>query len=152
MSDISEIRPDLFIAAHPQPEDVEAIRTLGVSLILNMIWHRPTSALTRPPFRMITLRTFDSPHIPIPMGALRKGVEAALAAIANGERVLVYCREGRHRSVAMTACILIGLGYSADQAMTLITSRRAVADPHAPHIERRIRSFETLWLTKKEEQ
>jgi protein-tyrosine phosphatase len=63
----------------------------------------------------------------------------------NGESVLVYCREGRHRSVAMAASVLVGQGFSVDDAMQLISSRRAKADPYAWHIQRRIRKFEKIW-------
>lgn len=143
--DVSAITGNLFVAARPQAHEVEAVQALGVSLVLNMIWSRPAAGLNRPPLHLLTLRTFDSPFLRIPLAKLRTGVEAALPVLDQGGRVLVYCRKGRHRSVAMTACILIGLGYSADEAMDLIATRRAVADPHAPHIQSRIRAFEFQW-------
>ena len=101
--------------------------------------------LAQPPFRMLTLRTFDSPWIKIPVGTLRKGVVAALPVIAAGDKVLVYCRQGRHRSVAMASCILIGQGWPADEAMKLVKERRPIADPYAPHIESQIRAFAKSW-------
>ncbi len=145
MMDISQITDQLYIAAHPGEKDVDALRDLNVRLILNMIFIRPAEILTRPPFSMLTLRTFDSIFLPIPIGKLIKGVEAALPVMENGGSVLVYCREGRHRSVAMAAAILIGQGRSADEAMQLIASRRTRADPYAWHIQRRIRKFESVW-------
>ena len=96
--DISQITNYLYIAAHPKTEDADAIRDLNVRLILNMIFIRPAEVYDQPPFHMLTLRTFDSIFLPIPMGKLIKGVEAALPVIEAGEGVLVYCREGRHRS------------------------------------------------------
>ncbi len=45
----------------------------------------------------------------------------------------------------MATCILIAQGYTADDAMKLIIEQRPVADPHAPHIESRIRAFEKDW-------
>lgn len=147
--DISEITEFLYIAAHPQDGHVDAIRALGVELIINMIWHRPAKALSQPPFRMMTFRTFDAPQLPIPVGTLRKGVTTAVPTIQSGGKVLVYCREGRHRSVAMACCVLIGMGYTADAAMQLVDEQRAVADPHAPHIESQIRAFEADWLARQ---
>lgn len=91
---------------------------------------------------MLWLRAFDFPLIPIPLKTLSRGVEAALPVIQDGYRVLVFCEGGRHRSVAMASCILIGLGYSADDAMDLISRKRGVADPYAWHIQRQIRRFE----------
>jgi protein-tyrosine phosphatase len=97
---------------------------------------------------MLTLRSFDFVLLPIPIRKLKKGVEAALPVIREGESVLVYCHAGRHRSVAMTCCILIAMGSTAEEAMQLVRERREVADPHAPHIERQIRDFEAQWRTE----
>jgi len=143
--DISRITKQLYIAAHPKAEDADTIRDMNVRLILNMIFIRPAEVYRYPPFRMLTLRTFDSIFLPIPIGKLVKGVKAALPVIESGESVLVYCREGRHRSVAMAAAVLIGQGNSAEEAMQLISSKRLKADPYAWHIRRRIHKFEEIW-------
>ena len=143
--DISQITDQLYIAAHPDADAADAIREMNVRLLLNMIFIRPAEVYRQPPFQMLTLRTFDSIFLPIPIGKLVRGVKAALPVMEKGESVLVYCREGRHRSVAMAASVLIGQGQSADQAMQLIASRRAKADPYAWHIQRRIRKFEQTW-------
>jgi protein-tyrosine phosphatase len=91
----------------------------------------------------------DFPLIPLPLFLLRRGATAAVLVMATGGQVLIYCRAGRHRSVAMAACILIARGMTADEAMDLIVAHRPVADPHAPHIERRIRAFEKDWLDRQ---
>ena len=143
--DISKITDNLYIAAHPKADQAEAIRSLGVSLMLNVIFFRPADVYRQPPFRMVTLRTFDSIFLPIPIGKLRRGVQAALPVLEDGGSVLVYCREGRHRSVAMAASVLIAQGCSADDAMQLISEKRPKADPYAWHIQRRIRKFEQVW-------
>jgi protein tyrosine phosphatase (PTP) superfamily phosphohydrolase (DUF442 family) len=143
--DISHITDYLYIASLPKAEDAETIRERNVSLIINMIFIRPPEVYTQPPFRMLTLRTFDFPLLPIPIDKLNEGVEAALPVIENGESVLIYCRAGRHRSVAMGSCILIAMGHSAADAMQLVRQGREAADPHARHIERVIRKFEEEW-------
>ena len=143
--DISQITDQLYIAAHPDADAADAIREMNVRLLLNMIFIRPAEVYRQPPFQMLTLRTLDSIFLPIPIGKLVRGVKAALPVMEKGESVLVYCREGRHRSVAMAASVLIGQGQSTDQAMQLIASRRAKADPYAWHIQRRIRKFEQTW-------
>jgi protein-tyrosine phosphatase len=81
----------------------------------------------------------------MPIPTLQRGVEAALPVIEEGYRVLVHCRAGVHRSVAMATCILIAHGYTADDAMALVVEQRPVADPYAPHIQSRIRKFEQSW-------
>jgi protein-tyrosine phosphatase len=107
-----------------------------------MIWFAPPRELMQPPFRLVRLPMIDSPLFPIPMRLLRDAVDAAVPVLDAGGKVLVYCRAGRHRSVATTCCILIAEGMSADEAMALVIARRPVADPHARHIEARIRAFE----------
>jgi protein-tyrosine phosphatase len=76
---------------------------------------------------------------------LKKGVHAALPVIEGGSAVLVHCKAGVHRSVAMASCVLIGKGYTADEAMQLIKEKRAVADPDVGYIQKRIRKFERQW-------
>lgn len=148
--DASAITDALYIAARPRSHHVSGMRELKIDLVISMIWFRPPSELMRAPFKLVRLPTMDSPLFPVPLWMLRRGVEAALPVIGRGGRVLVYCRAGRHRSVAMACCILIGLGMTADDAMNLVVTRRPVADPHARHIERRIRAFERDWLARQD--
>ena len=143
--DISKITDYLYIAAQPNFADAEEIRDLGIQLIINMIFRPPAKVYTQLPFQMVTLRSFDSVFLPIPIWKLKKGVMSALPVMKEGNSVLVYCRKGRHRSVAMCAAILIALDYSADEAMKLIKERREVADPYASHIQRVIKTFESEW-------
>ncbi len=146
--DASAITGQLFIASKPRARHVEDIRGLRVDLVLSMIWFAPPRVLTRPPFRLIRIPTVDFWLLPIPLFMLRRGVSAAVPVLETGGRVLVYCRAGRHRSVAMAACILVAMGMTSDEAMETIVAHRSVADPHARHIERRIRAFERDWRSR----
>jgi hypothetical protein len=143
--DVSTITDQLFIAVRPRSRHIESLRGLGVDLVLSTLWFAPPRELMRPPFALRRLPMIDYPLFPLPLWMLRRGVEAALPVLDSGGRVLVYCRGGRHRSVAMMSCILIARGMSADDAMDLIIERRPIADPHARHIEKRIRAFERDW-------
>ena len=147
--DVSRVTDQLFLASRPRARHVDHVRGLGVDLVLSMIWFAPPRALTRPPFRLMRLPCFDSPLLPIPLFILRRGAAAAALVLDAGGRVLVYCRAGRHRSVAMASCILIARGMPADEAMDLIVANRPIADPHAVHIERRIRAFERDWVQRQ---
>jgi protein tyrosine phosphatase (PTP) superfamily phosphohydrolase (DUF442 family) len=147
--DISEITENLYISSRVEGDDLEAIRRLDPGLIISMIIHRrPPRTLSESGLSVLWLRTIDFPLIPIPIRTLNRGVEAALPVIHEGGRVLIFCEAGRHRSVAMASCILIGMGYSAEQAMQLIGERREVADPWAWHIRRQIRRFEAYWNSR----
>ncbi len=143
---VSQITPQLFIAPRPHSHHVEHIRGLNVQLVLSMIGVTPPRALAQPPFMLLRLPVYDNFLLPIPLAVLQRGVEAALPVMEAGGRVLCYCRAGRHRSVAMAACILIARGMTADVAMDTIVRMRPYADPHARHIEGRIRAFERMWL------
>lgn len=147
--DVSRITDQVFLASRPRARHVDNVRGLGVDLVLSMIWFAPPWALTRPPFRLMRLPCFDSPLVPIPLFILRRGAAAAVLVLDAGGRVLIYCRAGRHRSVAMASCILIARGMTADQAMDIIVANRPIADPHAAHIERRIRAFEIDWAKRQ---
>ena len=84
---------------------------------------RPAS-LGAPPLRLLWFQTFDNVLIPIPLKTLQLGVEAAIPVIQDGHAVLVFCMYGRHRSVAMAAAILIGMGHSAEDAMRMLERSR----------------------------
>jgi protein tyrosine phosphatase (PTP) superfamily phosphohydrolase (DUF442 family) len=139
--DISQITGEIYIAAHPKARQVNEIIDREISLIICMIFHPPALVYWRDPFRMLWLPTFDAPFLRIPIRKLSRGVSAALGALAEGESVLVYCRQGRHRSVAMACCILIGLGYSVDEAVALVKEKRSAADPDVWYIRERIELF-----------
>jgi protein tyrosine phosphatase (PTP) superfamily phosphohydrolase (DUF442 family) len=144
--DISEITDYLYVSSKVTKKNVAAVVDLDPRLVISMIVQRkPPEALEQPPRSVLWLRTFDFPLILIPVRTLNRGVEAALPVIEDGHHVLVFCEGGRRRSVAMASCILIGKGYSADEAMRLIKEHRDVADPYAWHIQRQIRKFETYW-------
>jgi hypothetical protein len=143
--DISQITEALYISAWPRGEHAAEIRALGVRLILSMHWLHPAKTVGHAPVRLLWLPTVDTPWTPMPMFLLRRGVRAALPVIGDGEGVLVHCKSGLHRSVAMACCVLIGLGYTAQEAMRLVKDRRAVADPDAWYIRRRICRFEQEW-------
>jgi hypothetical protein len=146
--DVSEITKYLYISAWPRGDHAEEIRLLNVRLILSMHWIKPSRTLGHPPVKLFWLPTFDNALLPMPVSTLQRGVEAAMPVIQEGYGVLVHCRAGRHRSVAMACCVLIAMGMSADEAMELVEQQRSAADPHARYIERRIYKFEEAWKKK----
>jgi len=147
--DVSAITDQLFIASRPRAHHVSHVRGLGVDLVISMIWWAPPKELARPPFTLVRLPTIDLPITPIPISLLFRGADAAIPVMNAGGRVLVYCRMGMHRSVAMACCILIARGFSADDAMKLVVDHRPIADPHVGYIERRIRLFEAEWEARQ---
>lgn len=143
--DVSKITEYLYLSAWPEGEHADEIKALGVRLILSMHWRRPSKTLGHPPVRLLWLPTIDFPLTPMPISTLRRGVEAALPVIQDGGSVLAHCAYGVHRSAAMASCVLIGMGYSAQEAMKLVKEKRPVADPYIWYIRRRIEKFERHW-------
>jgi hypothetical protein len=149
--DISQITDYLYISAWPERKYAGEIRSLNVRLILSTHWWLPGKVLRQPPFQLLWLPVIDSPLTPIPLVLLYRGVRAALAVIQEGGSVLVHCRYGVHRSVAMGCCVLIGKGYSAAEAMQMVKNRRKAADPYRWYIRSRIEKFELDWLKTRPE-
>jgi dual specificity MAP kinase phosphatase len=144
----SNITDDLYIGNMPQVTDYEGLRELGIRLIINMRFSRgPLPDPHNTPIQTLWLRTIDSPFFPMPVAKLIRGAKAALETIRAGGKVYVHCAYGRHRGVAMGACVLIAQGFLAEDAIKLIAERRAVADPDAFYIRPRIMKFAHEWKT-----
>lgn len=144
--DISEITDYLYVGGQPAHTACGDLGALDVGLVINMrAESQPHAAFSAPPLSVLWLRTYDFFLTPISMAVLEQGVRAAAPIIAQGRKVLVHCRHGRHRSVAMAAAIMIAQGYSAREAMTRLSAQRASADPQAWHIRRQIERFERHW-------
>lgn len=142
----SQITEHLFIGDTPSITDYETLRRLGVRLIINMRFSRgPQLDSHSQPISTLWLRSMDSPFFPISIQKLVRGAQAALETIHAGGKVYAHCAYGRHRGVAMGACILIAQGYDPHDAMELIISRRSVADPFAYYIRPRILKFAKEW-------
>jgi protein-tyrosine phosphatase len=146
MFNFSNITDDLFIGTTPLASDYDGLRELGIRLLINMrLMHGPFPDPHHEPIKLLWLRTIDSPFFPIPISKLVRGAKAALETIQSGGKVYVHCAGGRHRGVAMGSCILIAQGYTAEEAMQLISRRRSYADPQIYYIRARIMKFAQEW-------
>jgi protein-tyrosine phosphatase len=126
--------------------DYNDLRELGVKLVINMrVEYRPRMDVYQNPIQLLWLPAFDSPLIPISINHLHRGAQAALETIQSGGKVYAHCAGGRHRGVAMGACILIALGHDPHSAMELIKEKRSQADPFAFYIRPRILKFANQW-------
>ncbi len=144
--DYSKITDDLFIGTTPTVPDYEHLRELGVRLVINMrLTHYPRADAYVQPLSFLSLRTIDSPFFPIPIQKLQRGARLALETIRGGGKVYAHCAGGRHRGVAMGACILVAQGHSPLEAMKLIAERRSFADPHIFYIRSQILRFALEW-------
>jgi protein tyrosine phosphatase (PTP) superfamily phosphohydrolase (DUF442 family) len=147
--DYSRITENLYIAAWPTKHDVEKIKSLGVRLIVSTILERTDKELNAPPLTLVRVHATDlGSRLIFPTSQLLKGVKPTVGALQASEGVMDFCKAGKHRSATMTACVLVGLGHTADEAISMVKQGRAKADFKPAHIER-IKSFEEVWTKQQ---
>jgi protein-tyrosine phosphatase len=150
MIDISKITEYLYVGSRVGKEHADELKVLDFNLIISMIGQTPPDEIyTLPPFKTLWIKTYDTFFTPIPIKKLLVGVEAALPIIQNKGKLLVFCMQGKHRSVAMAAAILISMGHTGEEAIDLLTTARTVADPRRWYIRRQIKAFETYWRKRE---
>lgn len=146
MIDISKITDYLYIGSCVREEHAEELKVLKFNLIISMIGQlRPHEVYRKEPFNSIWIRTYDTFFTPISNQKLLQGVSVALPVIEKGGRVLVFCMEGKRRSVIMSSAILIAMGLSAKEAGEVIVANRNVADPYRWYVRWQIHGFEKYW-------
>ena len=146
MADISRVTDYLYVGSRVGKENSDELKELNFNLIISMIGQIPPDEIyTLSPFNTLWIRTYDTFLVPISIKKLLAGVEAALPIIQNKGRVLVFCMQGKRRSIAMAAAILISMGHTSDQAINLLTTARKAADPGRWYIRMQIKAFEKYW-------
>jgi hypothetical protein len=144
--DYSKITDSLYIGRTPKTSDYALLHELGVKLVINMrLGAPPRRDPISPSIRSLWLPWIDSPLFPLPIGFLRYATREALKVMGNGGVVYTHCAKGRHRGVAMGACILTAQGRSPEEAIQLIKQLRPAADPQAWYIRGRIERFAREW-------
>jgi protein-tyrosine phosphatase len=146
MLDISKATDYLYVGSRIWKDDADELKEFAFNLIISMIGQMaPDKIYTLPPFNTLWIKTYDTFFIPISIKKLLLGVRAALPIIQNKGKILVFCMQGKHRSIAMAAAILISMGYSSKEAINLLTAARKMADPRRWYILSQIIAFEKYW-------
>lgn len=141
MLEMHEIVKYLWLAGTPTWNDIELLRKNKIKVIASTHVRRIDKRL-RQEFKQVYLPWVDVVLLPQPLWLLDRGVRTILPHMKKGESVLVHCRMGRHRSVALVGCILVAQGMRAEEAMKLIKKQRLIADPEAWHVKRQIVRYE----------
>jgi protein-tyrosine phosphatase len=151
MIDISKVTDYLYVGSKVGKENADELKVLNFNLIISMIGQlQPDEIYTLPPFKTLWIKTYDSFFTPISIKKLLMGIKAALPIIQNKGKVLVFCLQGRRRSIAMAAAILISLGHTSEEAINLLITARSIADPRRWYIQMQIKAFEKYWLKIKQ--
>ena len=150
MIDISNATDYLYVGSRVGKEHADELKALNFNLIISMIGQMPPDEIyTLPPFKTLWIKTYDTFFSPISIKKLLVGVNAALPVIQNKGKVLVFCMQGKRRSIAMAAAILVSLGHTSEEAIDLLTTARKVADPRRWYIRRQIKAFEKYWQKRE---
>ena len=100
MLDISKVTDYLYVGSRVGKDDADELRALDFNLIISMIGQMaPDKVYTLPPFNTLWIKTYDTFFIPISIKKLLFGVQAALPIIQNKGKVLVFCMQGKRRSI-----------------------------------------------------
>lgn len=142
MLDISSVTENLFVGSHVHEHHIDDLEPHDFDLIISMIAQdKPSKEFYKRGLHILWIRAIDSFLTPISMKKLALGVRKAVPVIRDNKKVLVFCHQGKRRSVTMATCILIGLGYSVDEAIRLILQKRPVAAPMLWYVKHRIKKF-----------
>jgi protein-tyrosine phosphatase len=145
--DITWVMPRLAIGGGIWTEDkmIEVVRA-GVTHIIDMQIEFDDTALAEPYGVKVLWNPTDDDFRAKPPELLRRGVEFALEALDDAEsRVFIHCAAGVHRAPMMALAVLRALGFSLDDAMEMIQSRRNVvdlADVYVESVEDFLRSYD----------
>jgi protein-tyrosine phosphatase len=101
----------------------------GVSHIIDMQIEFNDTELAEPYGVKVLWNPVDDDFKPKGREVFQRGVEFALAALAEPQaKLYIHCAAGVHRAPMMALAILRAMGWSLDDAMQQIASRRYVVD------------------------
>ena len=101
----------------------------GITHIIDMQIEFDDTALAAEHGIEVLWNPTDDDFEPKPAGLLRRGVDFAEAALAEGDaKVFIHCAAGVHRAPMMALAVLGAEGWDLQKAMELIEKRRPAAD------------------------
>jgi protein-tyrosine phosphatase len=126
---------------------VELVR-MGVTHIINMQIEFDDRPLAAPYPVTVLHNPTDDDFQPKPPELFAAGVEFAHEALEDPEnKVFIHCAAGVHRAPMMALALLRTLGWSLEDAQSLIQARRYVvdfADVYVDSVEEFMRIYESL--------
>lgn len=127
-------------------ERMSKVADLGITHIIDMQVEFDDTPFAEPFGISVLWNAVDDDFQPKPPEVFQRGVDFALEALNGGgdAKVFIHCAAGVHRAPMMTLALLRVLGYSLDDAMTLIEDRRPVvdfADVYVRSVENFVRSY-----------
>ncbi|MGA7168677.1 MAG: dual specificity protein phosphatase, partial [Candidatus Sulfotelmatobacter sp.] len=110
-------------------ENMVAVSRTGITHIIDMQIEFDDTPLAKPHGISVCWNPVDDDFEPKPPEVFARGVEFALAAMEeDGAKLYVHCAAGVHRAPMMTLALLGVMGWTVEDGMDLIETRRPVAD------------------------
>ncbi|KAF6113539.1 dual specificity phosphatase 28 [Phyllostomus discolor] len=133
------VAPSLFLGNARAVVQSELLARAGVTLCINVSRQQPGPRA--PGVAELRVPVFDDPAEDL-LAHLEPTCAAMNAAVRAGGACLVYCKNGRSRSVAVcTAYLMRYRGLSLERAFQTVKSARPVAEPN-PGFWRQLQEYE----------
>jgi protein-tyrosine phosphatase len=117
-------------------ENMAAVARAGITHIIDMQIEFDDTPLARSCGIEVCWNPVDDDFEPKPREMFQRGVEFGLAALEGNEaKLFVHCAAGVHRAPMMTLALLGVMGWTVEDAMELIESRRPAADFAEVYVE-----------------
>ena len=130
---------------------IEVVRA-GVTHIIDMQIEWDDTRLAAPYGVKVLWNPTDDDFRHKPPELFQRGVQFALEALDDADaRLFIHCAAGVHRAPMMALAVLRAMGFSLDDAMEMIESRRKVvdfADVYVQSVEEFMRSYEAAGLER----
>ena len=123
-ADLSWVTPGLSISGTLHPRHLEWLFQLGIGAIVDLREEGKDDGelLGRYGIRLLYLPVRD--HWPPSQAQLVAGTQWIADQRAEGRKALIHCKEGIGRSVVLACCTLMMDGLHANQALSLVKSKR----------------------------
>ncbi|MFZ0817086.1 MAG: dual specificity protein phosphatase [Candidatus Sulfotelmatobacter sp.] len=110
-------------------DNMAAVSRAGITHVIDMQIEFDDTPLAAPHGIVVCWNPVDDDFEPKPPDVFVRGVEFALAALEKNEaKLFVHCAAGVHRAPMMALALLAVMGWTVEDAMDLIETRRPVAD------------------------
>jgi len=131
---MDRVAPGLFVGSAESAADASRQAAAGITTICALT-HGPPAGGYPDAASVVDVPMMDGPRND--PDAFRRAVEAVVAALADGETVLVHCSRGSSRSPAVAAAALaIRRDCSVEAAFAEVRASRPDADPHPALVRR----------------
>jgi dual specificity MAP kinase phosphatase len=128
-----QITANLYLGSQYNLVGLRKLKSLGVSAIINMRMHSIYTGAQYKGFRYLHLPTPD--NTPPPLDVLKEGANFADAAIKNGGKVYIHCRQGLGRGPTMTIAYLLKTGLTFNDALAMVKKVRTFINPRKSQVE-----------------